>query len=85
MLVLGTDSYSSNWQLSIAQEALVIQKHFPDISLQTIMKWATSNGARVFGWDDLGTLRKGTSPGLVLWETHQADNNLLTGNSKRLI
>ena len=85
MLVLGTDSYSSNWQLSIAQEARVIQQHFPHISLQTIMKWASSNGARVFGWDDLGTLRKGTSPGLVLWETHQADNNLLTGNSKRLI
>lgn len=43
-IVLGTDSYSSNTELKISHEIEVIRKHFPDIPLQTILKWATVNG-----------------------------------------
>lgn len=66
-IVLGTDSYSSNWQLSIAKEIQSVQKHFPHISSETILHWATSNGATALQWqDELGSLKKGTSPGLAL-------------------
>ncbi len=66
-LVLGTDSYSSNWHLSIAKEMETIRKNFPHIPQETILQWATINGARALRWDDeLGSFGKGKKPGLVL-------------------
>lgn len=66
-IVLGTDSYSSNWQLSIAKEMEAIHQHFPKLSIETILQWATSNGAKALQWDDeLGTFQKGKKPGVVL-------------------
>jgi cytosine/adenosine deaminase-related metal-dependent hydrolase len=66
-LVLGTDSYSSNWQLSIAKEIEVIRKHYPSIPLPTVLQWATINGAEALKWDDeLGSFEKGKRPGITL-------------------
>lgn len=66
-ITLGTDSYSSNWQLSIAKEIEAIHKHFPHIPLETILQWATSNGAKALQWDDkLGSFEKGKKSGIVL-------------------
>lgn len=66
-IVLGTDSYSSNWQLSIAKEMEAIHQHFPHIPVETILQWATSNGAKALGWgDELGSFEKGKKPGVVL-------------------
>lgn len=66
-LVLGTDSYSSNWQLSIAKEIEAIRKHYPSIPLATILQWATINGAKALEWDDeLGSFEKGKKPGVAL-------------------
>lgn len=66
-IVLGTDSYSSNWQLSIVKEMEAVHKHFPHIPLETILQWATSNGARALGWgDELGSFEKGKKPGVVI-------------------
>jgi cytosine/adenosine deaminase-related metal-dependent hydrolase len=66
-IVLGTDSYSSNWQLSIAKEMQTIRKHFPHISEETALKWATSNGANALSWaDEMGSFEKGKKPGVVL-------------------
>jgi cytosine/adenosine deaminase-related metal-dependent hydrolase len=66
-IVLGTDSYASNWQLNIFEEIKSIQQHFPHIGLENILKWATSNGARALGIDDFfGSFEKGKKPGLVL-------------------
>jgi cytosine/adenosine deaminase-related metal-dependent hydrolase len=65
-LVLGTDSYSSNWQLSIAKEIQSIKKRFPLIALETILQWATINGARALKWeDDLGSFERDKRPGIV--------------------
>ncbi len=70
-LVLGTDSYSSNWQLSIAKEIEAIHIHYPDIPLQTILQWATSNGARALQWDNqLGSFERGKKPGVTLLNTN---------------
>ncbi|MFZ9386488.1 MAG: amidohydrolase family protein [Chitinophagaceae bacterium] len=66
-IVLGTDSYSSNWQLSIVREMDVLRQHFPDLPLDTVLQWATSNGARALRWEqDLGSFEKGKRPGVVL-------------------
>ena len=77
-LVLGTDSYSSNWQLSIASEIKIINERLPEIPLETILRWATINGAKALEREDeLGSFEKGKKPGVVL-----LDSNM---NSKRLI
>ena len=66
-IVLGTDSYSSNWQLSIASEIRTIRKEMPAIPLQLILQWATINGARALERDEvLGSFEPGKKPGIVL-------------------
>ena len=66
-LVLGTDSYSSNWQLNIFKEVQTIHGNFPDLPLEEILRWATINGARALDWDnDLGSFETGKRPGVVL-------------------
>lgn len=66
-IVLGTDSYASNHQLSIIAEINTIQKNFPQIPLATILQWATINGAKSLGIEDqFGSFEKGKNPGLVL-------------------
>ena len=66
-LVLGTDSYSSNWQLSIAAEIRTIRERLPEIPMQTILQWATINGAIALDRSDaLGSFEKGKTPGVVL-------------------
>lgn len=69
-LVLGTDSYSSNWQLSIAKEIQAIKNNFPSLSLETILQMATINGAKALKWDnELGSFEKGKRPGVTIIET----------------
>ena len=66
-IILGTDSYSSNWQLSIASEIRTIRKEMPAIPLQLILQWATINGARALERDEvLGSFEPGKKPGIVL-------------------
>lgn len=66
-IVLGTDSLASNHQLSIWEEIKTLQKNFPDLLLATILQWATINGARALGMDNmLGSFEKGKKPGLLL-------------------
>ena len=77
-IVLGTDSYSSNWQLSIAKEIASIQQHFPHLPEETILQWATLTGARALEWDQqLGSFEKGKKPGLTLLD-------LSKGSSRRI-
>lgn len=85
IIVLGTDSYSSNYQLSIAAEIKTLADNFPDIGLDTILKWATHNGACALRWNDLGTLEKGKKPGLALLETETHQPEKLTGGSLKIL
>jgi cytosine/adenosine deaminase-related metal-dependent hydrolase len=72
-LVLGTDSYSSNWQLSIAKEigAVVKMPQLKNVaSFEQVLQWATINGARALKWDHvLGSFEKGKRPGVTLLNT----------------
>jgi cytosine/adenosine deaminase-related metal-dependent hydrolase len=64
-LVLGTDSYSSNWQLSIAKEMQVLLKQ-SSLSKEQLLRMATSNGAEALGLNNLlGSFEKGKQPGIV--------------------
>jgi len=77
-LSLGTDSYSSNWQLSIAAEIKTIKEEIPDLPLDMILQWATINGAKALDRaDELGSFEKGKTPGVV-----HLDGNL---KSKRIL
>ena len=88
-IVLGTDSYSSNWQLSITKEMQAILRVLPSIGatapsrgtdtvarLEQVLQWATLNGAKALQWDDeLGSFEKGKRPGVVI-----IDKDLETSN-----
>ncbi len=65
-VTIGTDSLASNWSLSILDELKTIGKHYPQIPLQTLLTWATKNGANFLGFTQLGTIEKGKKPGLNL-------------------
>lgn len=65
-VTIGTDSLASNWSLSVLDELKTITKHFPQIPLQTLLLWATKNGADFLGFDQLGTIEKNKRPGLNL-------------------
>ncbi|QEC51035.1 cytosine/adenosine deaminase-related metal-dependent hydrolase [Anseongella ginsenosidimutans] len=65
-LVLGTDSLASNDRLSILEEMKTIAGRFPGISLEQLLQWATRNGAEFFGWEHLGSFKKGKKPGVNL-------------------
>jgi cytosine/adenosine deaminase-related metal-dependent hydrolase len=66
-IVLGTDSYSSNWSLNILDEIKTIQNNFPVVSIKELLKWATINGAIALSIDDkFGSFEKGKQPGILL-------------------
>ena len=66
-VTIGTDSLTSNWQLSIVEEMKAIAKYQSYVPVETLLKWATLNGAEALGYEDeLGSLEVGKKPGLVL-------------------
>jgi cytosine/adenosine deaminase-related metal-dependent hydrolase len=66
-MVIGTDSYASNWSLSVLDELKTIQHHHPQIPLGEMLQWATLNGAQALQMDKhLGSFEKGKKPGVVL-------------------
>lgn len=86
-IVIGTDSYASNWSLNILDELKTIQKHSPSIPLAEMLSWATMNGARALQMEKgLGSFEKGKKPGIVLIEGISANGQLQnTSISKRII
>jgi len=68
-IVVGTDSLASNHRLSILEELKAISKNFPHISTETLLQWATINGAKALQMEKmLGNFEKGKTPGIVLIE-----------------
>ena len=86
-ITLGTDSLASNYHLSILEEIKTIQKYFPEIPLNELIRWGTLNGAEFMGLDrKLGSFEKGKSPGVVLIENVDLETFQLTSEStSRLI
>jgi cytosine/adenosine deaminase-related metal-dependent hydrolase len=66
-LVIGTDSYGSNRQLDVASEIRTLMDRVEGLGLETVLRWATFNGAKALRRDDeMGSLSKGKKPGLLL-------------------
>ncbi|MEI6061426.1 MAG: amidohydrolase family protein [Bacteroidota bacterium] len=81
-ITLGTDSLASNQQLSILEEIKTIQRHFPHIPLQELIRWGTLNGAAFLGLErKIGSFEKGKKPGVVLIENIDIQNLQLSPES----
>ncbi len=66
-VTIGTDSLTSNWQLSILEEMKTIARYQSFVPFETLLRWATLNGAQALGFDDtLGSLELGKTPGILL-------------------
>ena len=73
-VVLGTDSLASNHSLDILSEIRLIKDNYPFVTDETLLRWATINGARALNMDDsLGSFEKEKKPGVLL-----LSNNLST-------
>jgi cytosine/adenosine deaminase-related metal-dependent hydrolase len=82
-IVIGTDGLSSNSHLSILGELKTIQREFPSFSLETLIIWATINGAKALGEDKwAGSIEPGKKPGLILIQDLDLKNlKLLPGST----
>lgn len=66
-VTIGTDSLTSNWQLSVLEEMKTIARFQSYVPFSTILRWATINGAEALGFEDsLGSIEVGKRPGLLL-------------------
>ena len=85
-IVIGTDSYASNWSLNVLDELKTIQQHQPQIPLAEMLGWATINGAQALQMDKhLGSFEKGKQPGVVLITGVNAVNDLKNASSQRIL
>ena len=85
---IGTDSLTSNWQLDIFEEIKTIKKYKSYLLFETLVEWACKNGAEALGFDDqLGTIEKGKTPGLVFVdaELYDEEPDISDAMSTRLI
>ena len=81
-IVIGTDSFASNKMLNILEELKILQHHFPAITLDELIKWATINGAVALGEKEtFGTIEPGKTPGLVLISKTDLENMKLKPDS----
>ncbi len=66
-MTIGTDSLTSNWKLSVLDEMKTILKYKSYLNFETVLKWATLNGADALGYEDqLGSIEIGKAPGINL-------------------
>lgn len=66
-VTIGTDSLTSNWQLSVLEEMKTIARFQSYVPFTTILRWATINGAEALGFEEmLGSIEVGKRPGLLL-------------------
>ncbi len=73
-VAIGTDSITSNWQLSILEEMKTIAKYASHIPVAELVKWATLNGAESLGLQNrLGSFDVDKQPGLVWINTDPMD------------
>jgi aminodeoxyfutalosine deaminase len=86
-VTIGTDSLTSNWQLSILAEMQAIARFQSYVSFETLLRWATLNGAEALGFDDeLGSFEPFKTPGILLLQG-MAEGHRLTAQTtvRRLV
>lgn len=68
-LLIGTDSLASNDRLSIFEEIKTLYTFYPEISPLKLLKMATSEGAKILGFEEYGTLKKGSYANFIVLST----------------
>src|SRR5450759_881 len=87
-IVIGTDSLASNDKLSILEELKTLQRYFPFLSIEKLVRWGTLNGAKALCEEEhYGKIEAGKKPGLLLLENVDLLNMKLLPDSfvRRLI
>jgi aminodeoxyfutalosine deaminase len=85
-VTIGTDSLTSNWQLSILEEMKTIARYQSYVLFPTLLRWATLHGAQALGFDDtLGSITPKKTPGLLLLEGLTPDLKLTAGVTVRRV
>ena len=83
---IGTDSLASNNTLSILDEMKTIQSNFPEIKTETLINWATINGAKFLEIDSqFGSIEIGKQPGINLISDLNGDNSFSKNSAVRKI
>lgn len=81
-MTIGTDSLTSNWQLSVLEEMKTIARYQSYVPFETLLRWATLNGAEALGFEaSLGSIEVGKTPGLNLLNL---DENLKLSQETRV-
>ena len=85
-ICLGTDSLASNFDLNIVNEMNVLLKYFPNISIEEVLKWATSNGANALGLDEkYGYIKKHYSIPLNVIQIDRLEHSIREARSSRIL
>ena len=85
-MTIGTDSLTSNWQLSILEEIKTIARYQSYVPFPTLLRWATLNGAEALGFaDTLGSLEVGKTPGILQLQGFSPKGQILNTASVRRI
>ena len=86
-ITVGTDSLSSNDDLSMIRELECLHKNFPEVPMNEIFKWASLNGARFLSKEqELGSFARGKKPGIVLITDIDSDGGVTASSlTKRII
>ncbi|HFA51747.1 MAG TPA: S-adenosylhomocysteine deaminase [Bacteroidetes bacterium] len=85
-MTIGTDSLTSNWQLSVLEEMKAINRFQSYVGFEILLKWATLNGAEALGMEeDLGSIEVGKTPGLNLLNLGKNFTLKKTTRVKRLV
>ncbi len=64
---LGTDSLTSNWQLSIFEEMRTVAKYQSKVTTEELVRWSSLHGACALGIDHIvGSIEVGKRPGINL-------------------
>jgi cytosine/adenosine deaminase-related metal-dependent hydrolase len=86
VVCLGTDSLTSNWQLSILEEMKAVARYQSYVPFEMLLRWATLNGAMALGFDDeLGSIEVGKRPGLLLLDLDERLQLTASTTVKRLV
>lgn len=83
IICLGTDSLSSNSELSILSEMITLQQNFQELKLEELLIWAGINGAKALGIEKkFGSFDKGKQPSVNLVSAIDFKKLKLTAKTK---
>lgn len=85
-ICIGTDSYSSNWSLSILDEIKTILKYCSTLTLEQTLQWASINGAKALRMDEtLGSIEVNKIPGINwIQDVKSLNSQIVLGNKAQV-